>query len=295
MEGIAPSVAQAYAALPIIGYDGRVFIQSAPGPMVATFPPGTWELVQTIPALQQDTYLAAIPTEADSTVQGMHFTAVVVTAHTTTPSIWYASPPDSGYSLDNIAPAVPANFAIAYNTGSGNTLSWSPSPDDDFQYFRVYRSTDPNFAISPGTLVHATTTTGWADPDHDGGGIYYKVTALDYAGNESDPATAGSVTSVGGRAVPERAALYQNHPNPFNPTTVIRYDVPRGAADVRLSIYDVSGRLVRTLVSERESVGEKTVRWDGRDDTGSAVSTGIYFYRITIGGFTATRKMALLK
>ena len=76
---------------------------------------------------------------------------------------------------------------------------------------------------------------------------------------------------------------------------MIRYDVPRGGADVRLSIYDVSGRLVRTLISERESAGEKTVRWDGRGDTGSAVSTGIYFYRITIGGFTATRKMALLK
>ena len=294
-DEIESSVADAYGALPIVGYDDRVFIQSAHDPMGDTFPPGTWELVQTIPALQQDTYLAAIPTEADSTVNGMHHTVLVVTAHTTTPSIWYASPPDSGYSVDNSAPAVPTNFAIAYNTGSGNTLAWDPSPDDDFQIFRVYRSTDPNFTPSPATLVHATTSTGWVDPEYDGGGIHYAITALDYAGNESDPATASLVTSIEGPRVPEYAALYQNHPNPFNPVTVIRYDVPRGGGDVHLSVYDVSGRLVRELVSWRESPGEKTVRWDGRADAGVAVSTGVYFYRITIGKFTATRKMVLLK
>jgi flagellar hook assembly protein FlgD len=103
------------------------------------------------------------------------------------------------------------------------------------------------------------------------------------------------VTSIEGPRVPEYAALYQNHPNPFNPVTVIRYDVPRGGGDVHLSVYDVSGRLVRELVSWRESPGEKTVRWDGRADAGVAVSTGVYFYRITIGKFTATRKMVLLK
>ncbi len=294
-DEIEPSVVAAYGGLPILGYHDRVFFRSTADLLGDTFPPGTWELVQTIPALQQDTYLAAIPTEGDGTVNGTHYTVLVVTAHTTTPSIWYASPPDSGYSADNIAPAVPTNFAIAYNTGSGNTLAWDPSSDDDFQIFRVYRSTDPTFTPSPATLVHATTSTGWADPDYDGWAVHYKLTALDYAGNESGPATANLVTSVDGPRVPDRAALYQNHPTPFNPATTIRYDVPRRGGDVRLSVYDVSGRRVRELVSERDSPGEKTTRWDGRDDAGVAVSAGVYFYRIAIGAFTATRKMVLLK
>ena len=290
---IEPSVAEAFGALPVFGYDDRVFVQSAPGQATAGFPPGAWELVQTIPALQQDVYLASIPTEADSTVQGMHHTVLVTTAHTTTPSVWYASPPDSGHSVDNIAPAVPANFAIAYNTGSGNTLSWNPSPDVDFQYFRVYRSTDPNFMPSPGTLVHSTTSTGWADPD--GGPIYYKVTALDYAGNESDPAAAGSVTAVELPAVPHSFALYPNVPNPFNPTTLIRYDVPEHGGAVSIRIYEASGRLVRALVDGAQSPGAKVVSWDGRDDDGRPVASGVYFYRLEASNYTKTRKMVLLK
>jgi hypothetical protein len=205
-DEIEPSVAEAFRTLPIVGYDGRVFIQSAPDRRANTFPPGTWELVHTIPAQQQDTYDAPIPTEADSSAGGIHYTVLVVTAHTATPSIWYTSPADSGYSVDNDLP-----------------------------------------------------------------------TSIDVPG------------------ILERAALYQNQPNPFNPVTVIRYDVPRGGGDVHLSIYDVSGRRVRVLVSGRESPGEKAIRWDGRNDAGVAVSTGVYFYRVTIDAFTATRKMVLLK
>jgi hypothetical protein len=295
LEALDPAIVAAFGAMPIFGYDGRVYAQSGPAEPNAALPPGTWALITTIPALQQPTYLADVPTLADSTVEGIYHSVFVVTAHTTTPLIWYASEPDSGYSVDNIAPGVPTSFAIAYNTGSGNTLSWDPSLAEDFQYFRVYRSTDPAFTPSSGTLVHATATTGWSDPDYDGWAVYYKVTALDHAGNESDPATAGSVTGIGGIPVPERAALYQNHPNPFNPTTQIRYDVPRGGADVRLAIYDVSGRRVRELLSGRETEGEKSIRWDARDDAGVLVATGIYFCRVTIGGFAATRKMVLLK
>jgi hypothetical protein len=95
--------------------------------------------------------------------------------------------------------------------------------------------------------------------------------------------------------LPERFALYQNAPNPFNPSTAIRYDVPAGGGHVRLDIYDVHGRLVRTLVDRADEPGVKSVVWDGKDERGVAVSSGVYFYRLVGPGFSETRKMAVMK
>jgi hypothetical protein len=102
-------------------------------------------------------------------------------------------------------------------------------------------------------------------------------------------------TGVGGSAAPARLALRQNVPNPFNPVTAIQYDIPAGGADVTIRIYGVSGRLVRTLVDGRRAAGTGTVTWDGTDHHGSAVASGLYFYRMVSGAFTQTRKMVLLK
>jgi hypothetical protein len=294
-EPIDASIVDKFGALPIFGHDGKVFVQSAPGEMNATLPPGTWELVQNIPALQQQTYFAAIPTLEDSTQSGTNYTVLVVTAHTPTPSIWYASPPDSGYSRDNIAPSVPSAFTAAYNTGNGNTLAWGTPPDPDFQYFRVYRSSNPSFVPSVGTLVHSTTATGWVDPDHDGGIVYYKVTATDFSGNESGPASPGTVTAIDGSQVPKSFAVYPCVPNPFNPTTAIRFDVPAGGGVVTLLVYDVAGRVVATLVDGAQAAGSRTVSWTGRDAGGAPVASGVYFYRFTAPGYSQTHKMVLLK
>jgi hypothetical protein len=290
-RGAAPvpaEIAKAFPNFPLFAHDGGTFVAFAPGVATATFPPGTWQWVGTVPALQQDSYLVVAPAAY------LDPTTFVVTTHTTTPSIWFVSATQVGQSVDNLAPGVPSGFAVAYNTGSGNTLSWSAAPESDFQYFRVYRSTDPGFVPSPATLVHETATPGWIDPDYDGGPVYYKVTALDFAGNESGPASA-TVTAVGGSVVPETAALYQNHPNPFNPSTQIRYDVPRGGAYVQLAIFDVSGKQLRVLVSGRQTEGQKSLAWDGGDERGAPVATGVYFCRAIIGNAVLTRKMTMLK
>jgi len=89
--------------------------------------------------------------------------------------------------------------------------------------------------------------------------------------------------------------LFQNEPNPFNPTTTIRFDVADGGGHVALQVFDVRGRLVRTLVDERLDGGDKSAVWDGRDGHGDPVATGIYLYRLNAPGFTETRKMLLLK
>jgi hypothetical protein len=282
--------------IPVIEYGDKKFVVSTPDPAAAAiFPPGTWEWVATIPAVQQDNYLAAVPTTADSSASGPNNTTFVLTAHTTTPSVWYISAPDSGHSVDNIPPSVPEGFAVAYNTGSGNHLTWNPCPDDDFQYFRVYRSNDPEFVPSAETLVHSTTVPDWNDPEYDGWNVHYKITALDDADNESDYTGAGTATAVTENAIPRTYTLYQNVPNPFNPTTVIRYDVPASGGNVTLRIYDVSGGLVRTLVDEVQTPGEKRVFWYGRNNRGNRVATGVYFYCMTAPGFEMTRKMILLQ
>jgi hypothetical protein len=90
-------------------------------------------------------------------------------------------------------------------------------------------------------------------------------------------------------------ALHQNAPNPFNPTTSILFDVPAGGAVATLRIYDAGGRLVRTLADGFQAEGPRRVTWDGRNDSGDSVPTGMYFGRLTAPGFQETIKMALLK
>jgi hypothetical protein len=104
------------------------------------------------------------------------------------------------------------------------------------------------------------------------------------------------VTGVEDEApAPESYTLYQNTPNPFNPTTTIRYDLPAGGAEVDLAIYDVVGRRVKQLAKGFQTPGVKTAVWDGRDDSGQQVATGVYFCRLRAGSFTSIRKMAFLK
>ena len=95
-------------------------------------------------------------------------------------------------------------------------------------------------------------------------------------------------------AVPTSFVLYPNFPNPFNPVTTIRYDLPI-RAKVDLTIFDLMGRKVITFVNRTEDAGFRSVQWDGTDDLGRSVSAGVYLYQIQAGEFSQTRKMLLLK
>jgi hypothetical protein len=91
--------------------------------------------------------------------------------------------------------------------------------------------------------------------------------------------------------------LEANYPNPFHPSTRLRYTVPAGAGRqrVRLSVYDISGRLVRHLVDEPQEAGNYTVAWHGRDQSERPVASGVFFYRLQWNGLSESRKMLLLK
>ncbi|UCB53038.1 MAG: T9SS type A sorting domain-containing protein [Candidatus Zixiibacteriota bacterium] len=93
---------------------------------------------------------------------------------------------------------------------------------------------------------------------------------------------------------PQRFSLSQNYPNPFNPRTSIRYALPQDA-HVRLTIYNVLGQKVATLVDEHQSAGYQVICWDGKDAKRDEVSSGVYFYRLEAGKFSEVKKMMLVK
>ena len=94
--------------------------------------------------------------------------------------------------------------------------------------------------------------------------------------------------------LPDSAFLAQNFPNPFNTATTIAFGL-KEKGHVSLKIFDASGRLIRTLVEETRTVGKYETVWNGLDDTGVKISSGVYFYRLTTNEFEKTRKMILLR
>lgn len=139
--------------------------------------------------------------------------------------------------------------------------------------------------------------------DMDGSVYHYHVQGKDQAGHYSDYSNQLDVNSQDGwisktlvqktgeerPVMPTEFGLYQNYPNGFNPTTQIRYALPRDA-HVKLEVYDLLGRLLVTLVNGDQSAGYKSVEFDG-----SGLPSGVYIYRITAGEFTAVTKMILVK
>jgi hypothetical protein len=104
----------------------------------------------------------------------------------------------------------------------------------------------------------------------------------------------GTPTGVDGGEAPAAFTLEQNIPNPFNPRTTIRFSIP-APAHVDLTVYDVAGRRVTTLVDRDMGAGRAAVEWNGRDTRGRRVASGVYFYRLVAGSKSETKKMVMLK
>jgi flagellar hook assembly protein FlgD len=101
-------------------------------------------------------------------------------------------------------------------------------------------------------------------------------------------------TGVENEFIPVSHNLFQNYPNPFNPSTIISYSIPN-VSFVSLKIYDILGREVITLVNSEQNIGIHNVQWNGNNNFGNKVSSGIYLYKIEAGDFIMTKKMLLLK
>ncbi|MCE2448926.1 MAG: putative Ig domain-containing protein [Candidatus Latescibacteria bacterium] len=140
-------------------------------------------------------------------------------------------------------------------------------------------------ALPVGLMFDASTRTISGTPSSAAETVYtYTVTDAN-----------GATASLALQTLPTAFALADNFPNPFNPATTIQYALPT-AADVELTVYNVVGQPVRTLVAEHQSAGRYMVEWDATDDSGHSLSSGMYFYRLQAGEeFREVKKMLLLK
>jgi hypothetical protein len=155
---------------------------------------------------------------------------------------------------------------------------------------KVYRGEGRDGAFND-ILTHSTNGTSsftYLDERAVPGRSYrYMVGVIDDEGEFISPIQSFTMPASATR-------LEQNSPNPFNPTTAIRFSLA-SKETVTLAVFDLGGRLVRTLVNEPRGLGSHSVTWDGRDNAGASVASGVYFYRLDAGKFTSTKKMVLLK
>ena len=147
-----------------------------------------WEPIATLPAVFLNGYALEAPTTQDSMSGSNPFSAFFVQGLTADPFAFYNSEPDSGYSVDNLAPIQPSPFAVVAIAG-GTALHWGANREADLSGYRIYRGSDPNFVPGTGSFIASKPDTGYFDPGGPGGG-YYKITAVDIHGNVSPYATA---------------------------------------------------------------------------------------------------------
>jgi hypothetical protein len=187
-------------------------------------------------------------------------------------------------------PVFVARFA-AVSSDAGVALSWETIADENVKGFNIYRddgSGDGPVPAKAGDLI----------PPHerryvDGGvrgGHGYEYTL----GVVFDDGTETMSHTVSVKTIAFKLALLQNHPNPFNPTTTIPFTLPQRTR-LTLSIYDVTGRLIRTLADEVIDEGHQDRTWDGKDSKDNTVSSGVYFYRLSAGERTLVRKLVVLR
>jgi len=193
---------------------------------------------------------------------------------------------------------LPLNTGVRYQLRVRSVINGCPGQ---------WRATPRLYGADKQWFRHSFDVTSWVDPSATE--VQIAIRCLDEFTLPDDPChtqaplidnvrivrTIDVATGVGDSPF-YATSLEQNHPNPFNPTTTIRYTIAE-PSHVRLRVYSVSGALVRTLVDSKQTPQNDpfTVTWDGYDNHGGRVATGVYLYRLETGAFAETRKMVLLK
>ncbi len=152
------------------------------------------------------------------------------------------------------------------------------------------------FKLAPGSNSVEITPVELKKPDHTLSYYYndfsngYPEVKVIYPEVETKVYSASDQSS----AIPDAYGLSQNSPNPFNPDTRMSYSLPE-AGHVRLTVFNILGQNVRQLIDDYAEAGTYEVIWDGRDNLGDQVASGVYFYRMDVNDYSETRKMMLLK
>lgn len=254
-------------------------------PPVGTLASG-WTEVGSVGAYGDESYGIYVPTLGDSTIaDGQFHSAYFVRAVASPPTRFFDSAPDSGYSLDNLAPGAPQNLALA-----AGQLTWDESAAADFDFFTVYGGTSDSFgaaAVIDHVVAPALDVAGAPYP-------YYFVTSTDFAGNEGAPSRL-----AGGASATDSARSWVlsvgSYPNPFNARTTVRFTVPR-AGVVTVALYDTRGARVAMLVDgETLAAGAHSLEWNGYGDDGGALPSGVYQARIVHEETIRVHKVVLVK
>jgi hypothetical protein len=218
----------------------------------------------------------------------------------------YTSNPWTIFSIDNSGDDAPrlvieyesiivAPTGLQYNIqGSSVMLTWDVLTDAD--YYKLERSTDSLF-------IEGVETSYIQDNNYTDDNLeynieyFYRVAAnigfwTDYSNVAS--VIIENVSIIGNNDIPIVYKVHQNHPNPFNPVTTLQYDLPEDGF-VNITVYDMMGRQINTLVSGQQNAGYKSIQWNATNNTGQPVSAGVYLYSIEAGEFRQVRKMVLLK
>ena len=206
--------------------------------------------------------------------------------------------------LDGSLPVELTSFELLETRNDLITLEWITESEIDNLGFILDRrtpSTDWSQIASyimdqelqgQGNVSHQTIYTYTDNSVNEGESYDYRLADVDYNGNVEYHSL--QLMGVSSSNVPEQFILYPNYPNPFNPATTIRYDLPDDAY-VTLTIHDLMGRSIRTLVDGPQVAGNGMIQWNATDDAGYPVSAGLYFYSIQTSKFNKTKKMILLK
>ena len=171
--------------------DSLVFASARPELDVLSskdYPPGNWNMVATYPAYGETLYSAVVPTLKDSSIaEGMYWSVFFVRAGTDNPTVYFDSPVDSGYSLDNLSPSPPGGL-LAWHEPAVTKLSWNRTEASDFDYYTVYRDTVGGFTPDPTNRLGYTIDSVFVDSTAEvARTCYYLVCATDFSGNVSDP------------------------------------------------------------------------------------------------------------
>ena len=252
-----------------------------------------WEFVAQVQATHfLPGYSLVVATTSDSTPASNPRTYFMVVALTADNAQYWQSAPDSGYSVDNLAPATPAPFTGSYSAGVTH-LHWGRCFESDLDGYRVYRGATAGFVPGPGNLIGAQADTGLAVAGP--AGSYYKLSAIDIHGNESAYALLGPGGTVDvPDATPNILRLLPPRPNPARGVTEFALWLPE-AGQVSFVLHDTQGRQVRELVRGRQPAGEQRVIWDGRDDGGRSVPGGLYFATLKAAGRTLEARLVWLR
>ena len=182
----------------------------------------------------------------------------------------------------------------SYPQDSSIMLTWSPITDA--QYYQLDRANDISFTEN---LVQSYVTTNYFTDEDIEPEIEYFYRISGYVGYWTNYSNTVSIMTESldiknVSDLPNNFLIHQNFPNPFNPITTIRYELPEDSF-VDVTVYDMIGNVVRNLINTNQSSGYKSIKWDATNNQGEPVSAGVYLYTVQTGDFVDTKKMILLK